>query len=34
MTQTAKKHDWPYLKLKFDEDLPNKTQVLPPQNQR
>ena len=31
---TKKKHDQPYLNLKIGEDLPNKTQELPPQNQK
>ena len=34
MTKTVKKHDQLYLNLKIGEDLPNKTQVLPPQNQK
>ena len=33
MTYTVKKYNQPYLNFKFDKDLPNKTQVLPPQYQ-
>ena len=31
-TKTVKKHDQPYLKFQFDEDLPDKTQVIPSKN--
>jgi len=34
MTYSVKKHDLPYLNLKIGEDLPDKTQVLPPQNKK
>ena len=33
-TKTVKKRDQPYLNFKFDQDLPDKTKVLPPQNQK
>ena len=33
-TKTVKKHDGSYLNLKIGENLPNKTQVLPPKNQK
>ena len=34
MTKTVKKHDQPCLNLKIEKDLPNKTQVLPPQSEK
>jgi hypothetical protein len=33
-TKTVKKRDQPCLNFKFDQDLPDKTKVLPPQNQK
>ena len=33
-TKTVKKHDGSYLNLKIGKNLPNKTQVLPPKNQK
>ena len=34
MTYSVKKYNWPHLNLKIGEDLPNETQILPPQNQQ
>ena len=33
-TKTVKKHDQPCFNLKIEKDLPNKTQVLPPQSEK
>ena len=34
MTKTVKKHDQPCLNLKIEKDLPNKTQVIPPEKSK